>query len=317
MSDVNNVIKNVLVSGAGGDIGIAIGRILIDEKINGVYGCDISTDNAGACVFEEIIEVPRANDSEYFTKLKKIFEDYNIELFIPSSEAEIAVITELGLPDNKLFGIPMVILDSTTVLTALDKYKTAKSLVESDIDAPWTLTAADNGPLEYPCIYKPRSGQGSKGIKIIKSETERLALDVGQNHIWQELLLPNDEEYTCGIFRTKECYRAITFKRTLYGGFTGKGEVVSNPVIERYLEQIANALNVHGAANFQLRLTPAGPKLFEINPRFSSTVMFRHLLGFKDVIWAIEDALSLPISDYTEAKSGTKFYRGYCEYIQE
>jgi carbamoyl-phosphate synthase large subunit len=36
-------------------------------------------------------------------------------------------------------------------------------------------------------------------------------------------------------------------------------------------------------------MTKKGPIIFEINPRFSSTVVFRHKLGFKDVQWAILD----------------------------
>jgi carbamoyl-phosphate synthase large subunit len=30
--------------------------------------------------------------------------------------------------------------------------------------------------------------------------------------------------------------------------------------------------------------------VFEINPRFSSTVLMRHRLGFSDVLWAIDEA---------------------------
>lgn len=54
--------------------------------------------------------------------------------------------------------------------------------------------------------------------------------------------------------------------------------------------RIAEGLNLHGSMNVQLRLTDKGPRVFEINPRFSSTVLMRHRLGFSDVIWAIEEA---------------------------
>jgi carbamoyl-phosphate synthase large subunit len=42
--------------------------------------------------------------------------------------------------------------------------------------------------------------------------------------------------------------------------------------------------------NIQMRLTDKGPRVFEINPRFSSTVLMRHRLGFSDVLWAIDEA---------------------------
>ncbi len=41
--------------------------------------------------------------------------------------------------------------------------------------------------------------------------------------------------------------------------------------------------------NVQLRLTDKGPRVFEINPRFSSTVLMRHRLGYCDVLWAMEE----------------------------
>jgi len=42
--------------------------------------------------------------------------------------------------------------------------------------------------------------------------------------------------------------------------------------------------------NVQLRLTEQGPRVFEINPRFSSTVLMRHRIGFSDVLWSIQEA---------------------------
>ena len=48
--------------------------------------------------------------------------------------------------------------------------------------------------------------------------------------------------------------------------------------------------------NVQLRLTDRGPRVFEINPRFSSTVLMRHRMGFTDVLWAIEEAEGKTVS---------------------
>ena len=53
---------------------------------------------------------------------------------------------------------------------------------------------------------------------------------------------------------------------------------------------IAEGLDLRGSMNIQLRLTDKGPRVFEINPRFSSTVLMRHRIGFSDVLWALEEA---------------------------
>jgi carbamoyl-phosphate synthase large subunit len=316
MHELNNLISTVLVSGGGGDIGIAIGRIFQECEISQVMGCDIKRDHAGECVFDVFLQAPFAHESKYFDFLIQTFTKYNVDLFIPSSEAEISAIIDFGLTDGQLFGVNVLITNKETAKIALDKLTTARALKSIGVRSPWTETTL-HMPSKVPCIFKPRSGQGSKGLKIVHSKLEAEGMIGNDEYIWQELLLPDDQEFTCGLFRHSGGeLRTILIRRTLRGGFTDKGEVVDNTEIEAYISEIATKLDIIGAVNFQLRLTNDGPVLFEINPRLSSTVMFRHKLGFKDMIWAIEDILSLPLSSYHAPKAGTKFYRGIQEYIR-
>jgi carbamoyl-phosphate synthase large subunit len=69
--------------------------------------------------------------------------------------------------------------------------------------------------------------------------------------------------------------------------------------------RIAEGLDLRGSMNVQLRLTDEGPRVFEINPRFSSTVLMRHRMGFSDVLWAIEEAEGKVISYPAIAKNKT------------
>jgi len=311
-----NKFKNILVSGANGDIGIGLARILIQEGIENTYGCDIKNDSWGGCVFKEIIQVPKANSEYYIDAVKKIILKFNIDLFIPSSEAEIKVINDLAVPAEHILNCPVLLADSNTINLALDKFETAKFLKENLLDYPWTMDAEVNLPESVPCIYKPRSGQGSKGIEVVCDIDRAIELKGKSGYIFQELLAPDNQEYTCGIYRGKMAgTRVILFKRTLVGGLTGSGIVVENSKIENYVKDIAQLLGLKGAVNMQLRLTSRGPVLFEINPRFSSTVVFRHKLGFKDLIWAIEELAGQMASEYNPPIVGTKFYRGYAEYF--
>lgn len=311
-------LKNILVSGCAGDIGLAIGRILKSEGATNLIGCDITADHLGECIFDTCLTVPRADHRDYFPALEDIFSEYNVSLYIPSSEAELSAILSSGLmTDNEyLFGVPVLIASKETVETGLDKLETVRFLSERGIDMPWCREAKD-GPLNLPCIYKPRSGQGSKGFELVNDANRvEVLTSQGVNAVWQELLLPNDEEYTCGIFKSRSGQsRSLVLKRALAGGFTERGVVVHSQEIHSYLDQIIKALDFVGAINIQLRLTENGPRLLEINPRFSSTVMFRHKLGFKDLIWAIQDRFNSPIADYLAPADGTKFYRGYQEYF--
>ena len=167
-------------------------------------------------------------------------------------------------------------------------------------------------------ILKPRKGSGSKDIFITD---DNFVLNYVKKRyddfIAQEYIDAHDEEYTCGLYRSSQSEtRSIIIKRKLMpGGVTGIGEVVADSNIERVLSRVALAINLVGAINVQLRMRAKEPVIFEINPRFSSTVLFRHHLGFKDLIWSIQDSIGEPIGAYEKVSSGAKFYRGYKEYI--
>ena len=84
-----------------------------------------------------------------------------------------------------------------------------------------------------------------------------------------------------------------------------------------YLSKISDVFNKPGLFNVQLRLTDDGPKLFEINPRISSTVVFRDKLGFHDLRWWISECLNLMLPEFVPPEAGTRIYRGDFEYIIE
>ena len=317
MQKITNLFKSILVSGASGDIGIGIGRILKSENFQHVYGCDINEDSWGVCIFDTVRTVPKANENNYIEELIGIINELNIDLFIPSSEAEIKVLINFREELEIRLGCKVLIADSDTINIALDKLSTANFLKEKSIDYPWTIEVDRTLPLAYPCIFKPKSGQGSKGLEIVEDDTRAKELFNTSGYIFQELLTPETQEYTCGVFRSKAGeFRAIHINRTLSGGFTNKGTIIESAVIDVYVRQIAEALDVKGAVNMQLRLTDKGPILFEINPRLSSTVVFRHKLGFEDLLWAIEELADLPLRNYIKPKNGTQFYRGLSEYFK-
>ena len=92
--------------------------------------------------------------------------------------------------------------------------------------------------------------------------------------------------------------------------------MIENNDITDLLEKLAVKLDLVGSINVQLRITKNLPKVFEINPRFSSTVLYRHLFGFEDLIWSIEDRLGHKLSNNREHAIGRKFYKGFEEYIK-
>lgn len=309
---------NILVSGIAGDIGFGIGRILSRWDWPGsVHGIDVHSEHPGCFVFDRVNTAPYATDSSYFGWLRSYIERHDIGLFIPSSEAEISALSEGDV--KSIGGADILIANQQAVRLSLDKYRCMLFLNEKGIRVPEHGIVGVSTPCRFPVIVKPRAGQGSKNIQRFdsKKEFERKAESLS---LWQEYLASAKQEYTCAVYRSKRLgIRTLVMQRTLTGGLTSRGEVVDNPAIDIYVRDIAKHLDVNGCINVQLRLTETGPCLFEINPRLSSTLVFRDLMGFTDLRWWVRDTLGDPfapaLSTYTPPKEGTRFYRGAMEYV--
>lgn len=307
----------VLITGCRFEIGQGLCRILKKTgTADFVIGSDFSTDHAGTLVFDHFEQTSHPDDTEYFNSLRRIIQKHRVELIVPMSEAEIFLFTEQGYRAS-FEGVPVLTANEQSILIGRDKLATVNFFAEHGISHPWTSIVGHNDPQDIPCVIKPRYGNESKDMLVVNDpELIQVYRRSRPDHIWQELLVPEDEEYTCGLFRSSAGdVRSISIRRRLQGGYTSAGEVVDNDEIRAYLHRIAESLNLIGSVNVQLKLTTAGPVAFEINPRFSSTVVFRHLLGFEDFIWAIKDLKGLKPGSYQAPRNGVKFYRAPRELI--
>ena len=306
----------VLVSGVAGDIGLGVGRILQEWGIfDRIHGIDISDDHPASIIFHQVDVAPKADHLNYLDWLTEYIYVNKIDVFIPTSEVEILVVSSEINRVQKLCKV--LINDPFLVEKCLDKHETLNFLSANNIAVPANgLVGKYNLPLQYPVITKPRRGQGSKGIQKVDSVSMLKACP--NEYVWQEYLTPENEEYTCAIYVAKNLStRILVLKRLLINGFTGKGLVVNNHLINNYVENIAKAFNRSGLFNIQLRLTDEGPKLFEINPRLSSTLVFRDKLGFHDLRWWMSECLHIELPEYKRVPEGTKIYRGNIEYIMQ
>lgn len=309
---------NVLISGIAGDIGFGAARILRDWGWAGrLYGMDIHSEHPGAFVFDQHNVAPRATDSAYLSWLEHHVERYGIGLFIPTSEAEINVLAGCGM--QEVAGASILIANRHAVTYSLDKYVCMTFLAEQGVLVPANGLVGTTSPHAYPVIVKPRSGQGSKHVQRIE-DVRMFEENAISGQVWQEYLAPDDQEYTCPIYRSAtRGMHILVLRRTLSGGLTGRGEVIAEPSIERYVADIARYLELEGSINVQLRLTAGGPCLFEVNPRLSSTLVFRDKMGFCDLRWWIQDVVGTghtpPLPPYCPPTPGTRFFRGAQEYI--
>lgn len=310
---------NILITGCGGDIGQSIGKALKGfPLLDKMYGTDLHKKHAGIFIFDQCHIIERASSPDYLSVLAALVARLEVDVVIPVTEYELEFFAQHKL--DKVGDALLVKPNDHIIGIGLDKWNTVNTLKELGLPSPVTSLADDlEQGQPFPAIVKSRTGSGSKQVVKVADQAELdLYLKLIPNAIVQECIPDIQGEYTCGLFRSKEgITRFIILKRELLGGFTGYAEVVRDPRIESLLKSIAESLKLEGSINVQLRLDGDDPKVFEINPRFSSTVYFRHLMGFTDVIWSLEDVLGLPLASYMPVKSGTRIYKGFMEYISE
>lgn len=308
----------ILVSGVASDIGHSIGNLLSkSDLVDVVAGCDIHSQYYGADIFESLHLLPRASSPSYLYELQKLICEQKIDAFIPTSEQELRFFMSNKLNKDKI-GAVCVAPNQLAMEIGFDKLKTSEYLKSIGCLFPSTqpITEAVE-PLNLPYVVKDPAGAGSASVFIVdKPNCLSSYKQLFPHYICQEFLEGSDE-YTCGVYQTYEdSVRIISLKRRLASGVTVFAEVVDNSAITTLCEKLARSIALRGSINIQLKLTPRGPIVFEINPRFSSSVGMRNLIGYSDVLWSLqEQVLGVKPSPYTPKKEAKFLYRRYTENI--
>src|SRR3569833_191830 len=280
----------VLITGIGGDISQGVATILRENRPDlRLIGVDVHAQHGGHLFVDHFLLVPKAGDPEYLDTIKEIVRKYSVRMVIPMSEPELAA----SLPFLELDpGVKWINEGERVVKAGLDKLETMDALRGLGIPVPRTCSEEDGFPTAYPCILKNRSGSGSRAVfTVVDDEDAHYLVKHYPNAIFQELLEPAEQEVTCAVYRRLDgSVSTLLMLRRLTGGFTGWAKIIKDEETTQMCEAIALGLDLRGSMNVQLRLTDKGPRVFDINPRLSSTVLMRHRLGYTDVLWAIDEA---------------------------
>jgi carbamoyl-phosphate synthase large subunit len=278
----------ILISAICGDVGCSAVRAL-RESANTIIGCDIKPNPPVLDIIDDFHLVPRASEADqYIASLKDIIQKKNVDFFLPVSEEEIAVLNTRK-DELESLGVQILINNEEIIDNFLDKLKTAQYLDTIGIKVPKTsLLSIYDGSFGFPLIVKARKGSGSKRLWTVQDLDD---LDYVKNRdngdlIAQELIGSAEEEYTTGVFSDGQVVSSITFRRILgFGGVSIEAVLEDVPFLEDMAQQIGSELNLIGCINIQSRRTDNIFIPHEINPRLSSTLLFRKKFGFDDAVW--------------------------------
>ncbi|OQA34678.1 MAG: carbamoyl phosphate synthase-like protein [Betaproteobacteria bacterium ADurb.Bin341] len=290
-------MTRILITAIGGDIAQAAASIIRQSLPDwSIVGVDMDTRHGGSLFVDQFSVAPSALSDGYLDWLKKFIAEQRIDYCLPMSEAELSVFAELD--SDHVAGARLLWAGKLPVKIGCDKLKTADFIRAAGIPAPWTLAATEDAvPPEFPCLFKLRCSAGSKAVFVCKSLDEVYFFRKRYPEaVLQEYLPGDDKEVTCAVYRSASGeIEVLQMLRRLVGGFTGWARVIDEPEITAQCRRLVEALDLRGAINVQLRMTAAGPRIFEINPRFSSTLLMRHLAGFSDLLWLLDEVQGRPV----------------------
>jgi carbamoyl-phosphate synthase large subunit len=284
----------VIVTGVGAPVGVGIIKSLracdlpirivaVDSEplAQGLYRVDRA----------HLLPSARQDPNAYFEALVAVCQAEQANILFSGWEGELPLLCDRKAEFEGRTGTILPFAADAT-LKALDKWQTAKVLELAGVPVPETVSPIDQDQLarfrerhQYPFVIKPRRSSGGRGLVLVQNDEE---LDFFSRYIAdpviQELLLPDDQEYTVGVFIQQDgmALGALSLKRSLSSGLSYRMESNHDAEACKVATEAAIAMGSIGAVNVQMRLTESGFKVFEINPRLSSATCVRANFGFNE-----------------------------------
>ena len=236
--------------------------------------------------------LPWASAPDYVSGIKTVCNNLKIDIIVPGVDEELAMLAHNA---KELAPARLLLPSAEYIDIMLDKLKMIQALKAKQIPVPLSFTLAEDiSSIKFPCISKPRSGRGSRDVKVLNSLNELKALKSTLGAYAQKILIQEKiegVEYTVQMVANSEGSLAsvIPVKVQLKKGITLRAKTEEEVRVISACKTIHNAIPATGTYNIQLILTSEGKVLpFEINPRISTTLCLAVAAGID------------PIAVYTE-----------------
>lgn len=252
-----------------------------------IWGADSSKYVPAFHYCDNAVLLPKVTESAYVDKLIDYCKKNKIDIVVPLIDPELEV---LAAQRQRFFDedIMVVISPPKTVEITFDKYLTCKFGAECGINVPVTvlsveeaLKSIDEGKLNWPVTVKHRKGSASMNITYCHSEKQlKTTFETCPLPMIQEFI--NGDEYGYDLFGDFE-YRPISVfckkKLKMRAGETDQAISTDDPQLIEIGLKIAQNLQIFGPIDVDVMISPDGPKLLEINPRFGGGYPCSHLAG--------------------------------------
>lgn len=278
----------VAITGISGDVGLGAIRGLRDgphtQNDFWLLGLDANDDFPGRHMVHAFAKLPFVAAPEYVDALVEQLSAHHIDILLPGIDSEIIVLSRararLAQCKTRIALAPPELIEA-----ADDKLATAAYVLAHGLKAPATCDADLPQDLRFPVVAKPRRGQASDGVFLLKDAVSLKAFlnQRRSGYCLQEYI--EGPEITVGFLYDWNgvCKDAVAMERVLHCGRTTRAAVTKSPEILRFIDDFGTKIKGAGAINVQLRLPHhSGPHVFEINARLSGSTAMRIAVGFND-----------------------------------
>lgn len=263
----------VLVTGAGGPAGVAVIRSLLRRGDVEVVAADMDRWASGLYLVdaEHRRLVPAGLAEDFVDVVRAMCRSDRIDVLFPTVDVELP---RLAAERDRLHAAGTLLASPSlrTLETCLDKLALARAC-ERTCRVPRTELVGTPQAVsgwEFPVIVKPRRGAGSRGVRLVTSQTELDAVHAEEDLLVQELL-PGDE-FSVDVLAGLDGHVIAAVPRArlrVDSGVAVAGVTVHDDELIATATAVAKAIGLTTVANVQLKRDTNGvPGLLEVNPRF-------------------------------------------------
>lgn len=310
----------ILLTGGGGAAAISFINALADDPVR-IFVADIDPYAAGLYLVPESrrLLVPRGDDPEFATRMLAICREHAIELLVPTVDGELLPLARRA-PEFMGHGTRVVMAPEAALERCLDKWQLITAC-QGHVTIPRTELldqAFSPADWELPVVVKPRTGSGSRGVRVITQWSELERASQSGDLIVQEYL--PGEEYSVDVLAdptTGSVVAAVPRSRLKTdSGIAVAGRTLHDAELAESARMVAELIGVRFVANVQFRRDRHGrPALLEVNPRFPGTMALTVASGINMPRLVVDAALGAPLGDRSYAFRDIAMVRTWQEYF--
>lgn len=261
---------------------------------------------------QKVVIVPRADDRRFSQMAREIINRFKVDFYLPLIDKEIPKVLWLvrDIPSLKVISPNLKF-----VRMCIDKYRLMKILSQKQISWVNTELATDiNRRSRFPVFIKPIMSTGSRGARKLINFDQFEAYFKLDNYRKTEAMVQEyleGDEYTVSVVvnNLNQLLAIVPKKIIVKKGITQQAVTKRNSAIDSTCRQLVDTLKPHGPINVQLMLVGSQVKIFEINPRFSTTTILTCEAGVNEFELCIDNYNHQAVKYINTWREGLHIYR--------